>query len=195
MLWKEWFCANESYYQLQSQENPSSIGCNIETAMASYRVVAMNRALLFARLPRGQISVERFSKENDLLAEQLRTWRQSLDPLIADGDHLFHSFQPPQERDPEDIIDPCRPFSVFKGALWTMSIILMHWIALDVMHKYQTVGIFKQQPQPQLEKMALELCRSFEVILFWSESPPDLFIEHKLASDLQCCFCLEIKDM
>ena len=61
VLGKEWFRTNESYYQLQSRENPSSVNYKIEAAIASYRVLAMDMALLFAKLPRGEITVEYFN--------------------------------------------------------------------------------------------------------------------------------------
>ncbi len=172
VLGREWFCANESYYQEQSRKNSSNIDCRIEAAIASHRVLAMDMALLFARLPRGEISVERFIKENYIIAEHLRTWRQNLDPLITDERYLVHSFQVPLERDPEDIVDPYLPRGLYKGALWTINFMLMDWIALDVMHKYQTAMMFQQQPPPELGKMALELCRFFEAIEYWSEGPP-----------------------
>ena len=172
VLGREWFCANENYYQSQSQRISSSIDCKIEAAVASHRVLAMDIALLFARLPRGDISLEDFTLENDLIVEQLRTWRQNLDPLITDGKYLVHTFHTPRERDPEDIVDPYMPRGLYEGALWTVNFMIMDWIALDMMHKYQTAMMFKRQPPPELESMALELCRVFEAIEYWPDSPP-----------------------
>ena len=172
VLGREWFCANESYYQLQSQRNPGNIDCKIEAAIASHRVLAMDMAVLFAKLPRGEISVDDFTKENRFIAERLRTYRRNLDLLIADQRYLVYSFQVPQERDPEDIVNPYLPGGLYKGALWTVNFMLMDWLGLDVMHRYQTALMFKQQPPPELENMALELCRIFEAIEFWSDSPP-----------------------
>ena len=172
VLGREWFCANESYYQLQSRRNPSSTDCNIEAAIASHRVLAMDMALLFAKLPRGEISIEEFIKENELIAERFRTYRRNLAPLVDDQRYLVYSFQTPRERDPEDIVDPYLPYGLYKGALWTVNFMLIDWLGLDVMHRYQTALMLKQQPPPELENMALELCRLFETIEYWSESPP-----------------------
>ena len=172
VLGREWFCANESYYQLQSRTNPSSVDCKIEAAIASHRVLAMDMAVLFAKLPRGEISVEGFTEENELIAERLRTYRRNLDPLVNDQRYLVYSIQAPRERDPEDIVDPYLPYGLHKGALWTVNFMLIDWLGLDVMHRYQTALMLKQQPPTVLEKMALELCRLFEAIEFWSDSPP-----------------------
>ena len=172
VLGREWFCANKNYYQSQSEQNPSSTDWKIEAAVASHRLLAMDMALLFARLPRGEISLEDFTKENNLISTQFRTWRQMLEPLIADRRYLIETFQTPLERDPDDIVDPYKPHGLYRGPLWTVNFMVMDWIALEVMHKYQNAVLFKQQPPPELESMALELCRVFEAIEYWSDSPP-----------------------
>lgn len=188
VLGREWFCANESYYQVQSRKDPSNIDCKIEAAISSYRVLAMDMAWLFSRLPRGKISVEDFTKENNLITERLRTWRQDLDPLIANERYLVQSFEVPLEKDLEDVVDPYLRRGLYKGALWTINFMLMDWIALDIMHKYQTAIMLKQPSPPELGRMALELCRLFEAVEYWAEGPPGSVLRAQASLSIAALF-------
>ncbi|KAL9005401.1 MAG: hypothetical protein Q9188_001843 [Gyalolechia gomerana] len=172
VLGREWFAANEQYYVAQARQRPGDIHFQLEAAVASHRVLAMDMALLFAKLPSGAITFPDFSKENMLLAQRIRDWKQSLEPLLSDDRYLVTSFENASQRDKDDIVDPYRPGGLFQGPLWRMNFLMMDWLGTNILHTYQTALIMKQPVPAGLVDSALEVCRLFETVEYWPGSAP-----------------------
>ncbi|KAL8947483.1 MAG: hypothetical protein Q9222_006240 [Ikaeria aurantiellina] len=172
VLGREWFAVNEQYYLNQVILYPEDINLKLESAVASHRVLALDMVSLFAKLPRGAISVPDFRVENERLAARIKAWKQSLEPLCLDQRYLIGSFEGAPERDKDDIVDPYRPGGLFKGPLWTMNFLMMDWLGTNITHSYQTALLLKQMPPPGLVEMALEVCRLFEAIQLYPETMP-----------------------
>jgi len=172
VLGREWFLTMESYYHQQSLSYPMSIDCKIEATIASNRLLAGDLALLYAQLPRGDISVEDFARECARYAEQLDTWKENLDPVFRDESYLVKSFGDEVRQDPQDIVDPYMPGGLYRGALFTFNYMLMDWLALNLMHKYKTAILLRREVPREVRASAMEICRLFETIEYWPESPP-----------------------
>ena len=185
-LGREWFDANEQYYSTAAQNDPENIDLKIEAYIASHRVVAMDMAALFAKLPRGAISMEDFLKENQAIRDHLSNWTQELDPALLNGEHLVMKFD--GERDPEDIVDPYQPGGLYRQPLWTVNYMIMDARAMDIMHQYQTAQLLQQPPPAHLTQLALEQCRSFEAIEFWPGSPPGAILPAQAGLGLAALF-------
>lgn len=171
VLGREWFVASEDYYRQQSLSYPNSIDYKIEATIAKHRLLAVDLALLFAQLPRGAISVENFERESNKFAGQIRTWRENLDPIFRDPSYLVQSFEG-NVRDPEDIVDPYLPGGLYKGALFSFNFMLIDWHAINLMHGYKTASMLKRPLPLNLSEIALDICRLFEAIEYWPDSPP-----------------------
>ncbi|SLM40820.1 Zn(2)-C6 fungal-type DNA-binding domain [Lasallia pustulata] len=172
VLSREWIHAYEQYYVHQWLQSPDDIDCHIEAAIAMTALNATDMTLLFAKLPRGEISVPNFMKENQDLSDRIRRWRKDVEPLLSRSEYLVSSFEGARPRDPDDIVDPYIPGTMYEGPLWTVNYMLLAWYALDLMHKYQTALMLQQQPPADLANLALEQCRLFEAIEYWPGSPP-----------------------
>lgn len=172
VLGREWFAANEQHYVAQARQRPGDIAVQIEAAVASHRVLAMDMALLFAKLPTGAISFPEFSQENVLLAQRMSDWKKSLEPLLSDDRYLVTSFDNASLRDKDDIVDPYRPGGLFQGPLWRMNFLMMDWLGTNILHTYQTALIMKQPVPAGLVDSALEVCRLFETVEYWPGSVP-----------------------
>ncbi|KAL8935439.1 MAG: hypothetical protein Q9216_005421 [Gyalolechia sp. 2 TL-2023] len=172
VLGREWFAATEQYYVAQAEQRPGDINPQIEAAVASHRVLAMDMALLFAKLPSGAISFPEFSRENVLLAQRIRDWKQSLEPLLSDDRYLVTSFENASQREKDDIVDPYRPGGLFQGPLSQLNFLMMDWLGTNILHTYQTALIMKQAVPAGLVDSALEVCRLFETVEYWPESAP-----------------------
>ncbi|MCJ1306133.1 hypothetical protein MMC08_008951 [Hypocenomyce scalaris] len=172
VLSREWFYAYEQYYVGQWLQSPNDIDSHIEAAIASQGLIATDMTLLFSKLPRGEITVPNFMMENQIISERIRTWKKELDPLLNLSGYLITSFEGARPREPDDIVDPYIPGTVYKGPLWTVNFMLLAWYAVDLMHKYQTALMLQQQPPAELVNLALEQCRLFEAIEYWPGSPP-----------------------
>ena len=171
VLGREWFAATEEYYRQQSLSYPMSIDYKIEAALAKHRLLATDLALLFAQLPRGVITTEEFERESDKFSEQIRTWKENLDPVFRDKSYFVDNFEG-RERDPEDIVDPYEPGGIYRGALFTFNFMILEWHAINLMHRYKRALLLQRQPPADLTEVALNICRQFEVIEYWSKSPP-----------------------
>lgn len=171
VLGREWFVATEDYYRQQSLSYPNSIDYKIEATIAKHRLLAVDLALLFAQLPRGAISVEQFESESNKFSEQIRTWKENLDPIFRDPNYLVESFEG-KERPVGDIVDPYLPGGLYKGALFTFNFMLIDWHAIDLMHGYKTALMLKRPLPLELSQIALNICRLFEAIEYWPDSPP-----------------------
>lgn len=176
VLGREWFVASEEYYRQQSLSYPNSIDYKIEAKIARHRLLAVDLALLFAQLPRGAISIEHFEREGEKIAEQIRSWKDGLDPIFRDPSYHVESFEGKQ-RDPEDIVDPYLPGGLYKGALFTFNFMLIDWHAINLMHGYKTALMLKRPLPVELSKIALGICRLFEAIEYWPDSPPGSMLE------------------
>lgn len=172
VLGREWSYAYEQYYVNQWLQCPDDIDRHIEAAIASHALTAADMTLLFSKLPRGEITVTDFMKENQDLSDRIRIWKKDLEPLLSRSEYLVTSFEGARPRDPDDIVDPYIPGTIYSGPLWTVNFMLLAWYALDLMHKYQTAMMLKQQPSVELVNLALEQCRLFEAIEYWPGSPP-----------------------
>ena len=172
VLGREWFAANEQYYAEQEAQHPDSIFCRIEAAVAKHRILAMDMALLFAKLSRGAISMPDFGKENEMLAARISGWKKSLEPLLSDDRYLVESFEGAPARAQDDIVDPYRPGGLRQGPLWALNFLMVDGLSTTIMHTYQTALIMQRKDTPDgLEKMALETCRLFEAVEYWPGSP------------------------
>ena len=172
VLGREWFLTTESYYIEQSLSYPMSIDYKIEATIATHRLLAGDLALLYAQLPRGEISVEDFARECDRYSEQLSIWKENLDPVFRDDSYLVKSFDGDLRQDPQDIVNPYMPGGLYKGALFTFNFMLMDWHAMNLMHKYKTAVLLRREVPLEIQDLALEICRFFETIEYWPESPP-----------------------
>ena len=172
VLSRDWFSASDDYYRQQLSLAPGSPDLHVESAMARHRLLAMDMAMLFAKLPRGEITMQDFMQENLLITRRIGTWMDDLKPFLANKEYLVNSFENARPREPDDIVDPYVPGGLYQGHLWPVNFMLLDWTAIEMMHKYQTASVLQQQPPPELEYLALEICRLFETIEYWPHSPP-----------------------
>ena len=177
VLGREWFVAAENYYHEQSLSYPMSIDYKIEVMISTHRLLALDLASLYAQLPQGEINIEEFSKECDRYSEKLETWRENLEFVFRDDTYLIQSFGEDLYRDPEDIVDPYMPGGLCREPLFNFNFLLMDWHSMTLMHKYKTALLLHREPPPEVQELALEICRLFEAIEYWPESPPGAVVK------------------
>ena len=172
-LGREWFCAEAEFYRRQSEDSARSIEFRIESAIASHRLVAIDMNLLFAKLPQGDIAMEEFVKENEQVAKRMSVGKKHLDMLIAEAASSTRKTVAGGDSDSSrGVIKPLMPGGIFTKGLWTLNIMLMDWYGVEIMHKYQSALLQRQQPPSELAKLALEMSSMIEAIDCWQEGPP-----------------------
>ena len=177
VLGREWFLATETYYREQSLSYPMSIDYKIEATIASHRRLACDLALLYTQFSQGDINIEHFTNECDKYSQYLDSWRENLDPVFSEETYLVKSFGEGLKQDPEDIVNPYEPGGLYEGALFTFNFMLMDWHAMTLMHKHKTALSLNRRPPPEVQSLALEICRHFETIEYWPESPPGAVVK------------------
>ena len=184
----EWFQAYERCYASLSMNDPTNQNLRIETCFAEHRTAAVEMALLFAKLPKGEISVTDFMRENALLGERIRRLRLNIEPFAQHSHHTIKYFEGCPKLDPDDIVNPYELGKLFGPPLFSVNFLLLDWFALDTMFKYQSALMLQQSPPAEMEALALEQCQIFEAIEFWSGSPAGSILPAQASLGLTCLF-------
>ena len=173
VLSRDWFRASEQYYKQLVIQDRTNIHNRIEANIAGHRLMAMDMALLFSKLPRGLISIDEFVRENQQISDAIAAGMADLEDITANQrHHLVTSFEGAPERDPDDIVDPYKPGGLYSGPLWTINYLLLDYHAVHTVQQYQSALMLQLQAPPDLPSRALEQCRIFEAIERWPGSPP-----------------------
>lgn len=172
VLGRDWFRVNGQYYRQQLSRDIQNINVQIEIAVARHRLTAVDMAMLFAKMSRGEITVENFMRDNALITQQISSWMNDLKPFMKDPRYHVTSFESARQREAEGIVSPDMPGGLYQGELWSVNFLLLDWTAMDMMHQGQTALMLQQGPPPKLRQLASEICRLFEAIEHWPHSPP-----------------------
>jgi len=172
---RQWFEANVTWHQAQIDNDPEG-DIDVENTLAffvvSNQLVGMDMASLFAKLPKGEISMEEFTAENEKIAQRLDTVKRQMESF---NDEYFRVQEFPVEQTrpltAEDIVNPYIPGGLFKDALWPVNFMWIDWYGIEQMRIYQTSIISQQPIPPDLEQISLEQCRIYEAINRWPEAP------------------------
>lgn len=186
-LGREWFFSVEKYYRQQSLSYPTSLDYKIEAAVAKHRLVCTDMALMFAKHSRGAISPSQLRKDSLAFSEYMKTWHDNLDPIFRDEQYRVTSFDG-RVKDPNDIVDPFEVGGLSRDPLFTYNFMLIDWHAISVMFKYKMAVSLQQPPPEDLGALALEMCRLFEAIELWPESPSGSILKAQAALGIASLF-------
>lgn len=173
ILAPEWFMASENFYDRQSQRDPENMDNKIEYLVASYRVLASDMTLLFAKVSRGNINIGDFMVDDIQISTRIATWKEHLDLLCTEAAATVGSFEMKALSEKEEIVDPHMPGGFHKEGLWTLNLLLMDGYAIDIVHRYHGALMLQQPPPSELGQLAVETCNLFEALdSFWPDGPP-----------------------
>lgn len=125
VLSREWFSYANDFFQQQVTKEPESLNWRIELAIAQHRLVATDMSLLFAKKGRGEISHDNFILENEVIGRRIAEWKSNMDPALQDGRYLVTDFSGARPVDPDDIVDPYIPGTIYSGPLWAMNVAII----------------------------------------------------------------------
>lgn len=171
VLSRDWFYSAQEYFHRRIMEEPDSISWKIEEAVARHRLLAMDMSILFAKKSKGEIGLDQFITENEVMSRRVAGWSESLDPALRDPRWLVTDFSGAPPVDPNDIVNPYQPGTLFHGPLWPINLCIIDWYSIDLMHKYQTALTLGCQPSNELGMTAYAVCQLFEAIEYWPHSP------------------------
>ena len=167
---REWYAHCEEFYEAQIDPDELDLDNNFYAFNACNRLIALDLAALFSKLARGQISPQEFSVENDKLGQRHKRLQERIQEL-NDGYYTVEDFPDKKPLTPADIVDPYVPGGLFRDALFPLNFSWVDWYGLDMMRRYQTAIILRQEIPSDLVSSALELCRIYEAMERWPQSP------------------------
>ena len=150
VLSREWFLYTQEFFQEQVAREPLYLNWKIESAIASSRLTAIDMASVFAKKANGGVSHEQFLSENKVIWRRIKEWKVKMDPALQDRRFLVTNFKGARPLEPDDIVDPYIPGTIYSGPLWVMNVVMMDWYSIDLMHKYQTALALKTSPSADL---------------------------------------------
>jgi hypothetical protein len=167
VLSREWFSSCLDFFQAQANNEPANLNWKIEVACADLRLIAMDISILFAKMGKGEVGLEQFMVDNERVSRRIFDWNDKMHPSLRDPAFLVTDFSGARNLDPNDIVNPYLPGTLFHGALWTMNLCMIDWYSLDLMHKYQTALMLQTQPDQELGMISYVMCQLFEAIEYW----------------------------
>jgi len=138
VLSRDWFSYAQEFFREQVAQEPENLDWKIESAIAQHRLVATDMSLLFARMGKGELSLDQFVQENESIGRRIEEWKSKMDPALQDSRYLVTDFSGARALDPDDIVNPYLPGVIFSGPLRVMNVTNIDWYSIDLMHKYQT---------------------------------------------------------
>lgn len=188
VLSREWFSYAQEFFQQQINREPDNLVWKIEESIAHLRLIAMDMSNLFAKMGKGEISREQFMQDNEIMGRRIANWKAKMDPALQDSRHLVTDFSGAPPLDPDDIVDPYLPGTIYSGPLWVVNLSTLDWYSIDLMHKYQTALTMQTQPSAELGLKAYASCQLFEAIEFFPGSPKGSMLATQASLGISCLF-------
>ncbi|KAK7710121.1 hypothetical protein SLS57_008459 [Botryosphaeria dothidea] len=181
VLGRDWFLACTDYYTQQTRDRPHEVGCKFDERLSLCRLFANDCATLFSRKAKDQISDEVFAAECMALDKRIDEWVEQLDPSLTDASKHITNFDGAPARDPDDVVDPYDPHFMLGDELFPMNIVFIDYWAIALMFKMQLCNVFQKEPTPEVQKIAYDICKMFESLEMYPNSPPGIVIEASAA--------------
>jgi hypothetical protein len=184
----DWFMACKAFHEERIAKYPNNLVYALEAYAASHGVVAMEMSQLFAKLPRGAITIPEFLKQNERITQDIQGLKMKLAPMMARTEYkaIIPRHGTP---DPNSIIDIHGPAGIYHGPLWSLNFLIIDWNSLQSLQLYQTSLILHQTPPAErLLGLALEQCRIIEAVQHWTGSPPAAILPAQACLALVCLF-------
>lgn len=170
ILPREWYARCEDYYATRIDPEDIDVENSLSTFLATQRLIALDMASTFSKLPRGLITVEDFVSEVGNLSQRMDSLRERIQGMNDDY-YTVTEFPGKQPLSPSDIVDPYVPGGLFSDVLFSLNYMWMAWYGSNIMLTYQSSRMLQQDLPTGLADVALEQCRIYEAIDRWPNSP------------------------
>lgn len=188
VLSRDWFDAQEKHSKELADGSPDDIPLRVEYLYAQHRMLAVDMNQLMAKVPKGEISIPDFQAENEILGDRIAVWAADVLSLRSHTQYLVMDFEGSSPVDPDDIVNPYEPGTIFTEPLFAVNYMMMDRLSIQVLHKYQTAAVLQQPPSSELIEMSIPQCQIFEAIELWAGSPTGAFLPAQAGLGFICLF-------
>lgn len=171
VLSKEWFVIHQRWLRKQLEVAPNNIDLMYEEVICAHRLASMALSSLFCQVKMNEIPFETFMAQNEEIGNLLTHWKDNLNPALLDPKWLVKDYTGAPPRDPNDIVDPYIPNSLYYGPLWPTNQVLLDAHGTLLMQKMNTSLILQNEASRDLAMNAFACCQIFESIEYWPGSP------------------------
>ncbi|SMR52759.1 unnamed protein product [Zymoseptoria tritici ST99CH_1E4] len=171
---REWLAASADFYKRQTTDKPHDIGARLEEYFATSRLLATDVALLFAGRTKNAIDDEQFSAEVERLTKDFADFSHTIKTAFTDPSYFQKTFPRAPKRAADDLFNFRDPNALYAGELSAMNFVIMDFMAIELMFKYQLAMASGQQPPAELGKIAMKKCKLLEAIEYGDDSPTAL---------------------
>ena len=189
ILGKEWFSAIANYTQELAMLNPNDLGIGIESMYAQLRVLGFEMTQLIAKIPKihkGELSLDDWAKEDECFLKNLANWRAQANSYRANTEYVMPTFEDSPQADPEAIVAPYKPDSLFKEPFFAFNYMMTDGLGAEASYRYQVSLMFEQPQPPELLELSLGAAAMFEAIELWHGSPPGAIFPIQATLGLLC---------
>lgn len=174
-LSRDWYVVHENYHAQEVAKSPNNPLEHLAFFSAQSRRFAMDMASVFAKLSRGEISLEEFHAQNELLVELIESMRATLQHL-HDPERTVQSYPDKEPLGVDDIVDPYIPGAFYEDSLWYLNLVWIDLFPTILMHRFQTCLVLQEDATAEFESLALEEFRLVETIYRWPSKPKGTMI-------------------
>lgn len=176
ILPREWFEVCHEWDLQQIKLKPEDVELKYRECCSRCRLLAADVALMFARKSRNEITEEDFNAKCKAMDKELRSWESNLDPILRDSSKLITNFPDAPPQDPEDIVDPYQPNTIFDGELFGTNFIILQFLGLDLMFQYQLSAAQGETRLLEMQQLALRMCQLVEAIQHHRTTPESVLL-------------------
>ena len=186
ILGNEWLYAHERRTKELSESKPDDFGLKVESLFAHHRILAFEMAQLFAKVPKGEISIPEFLQENQVFLQKVSGWKKDVLSFPLTSQYLITSFEGSPPVDADDIVNPYEPGLIFAEPHFVINYLRIDILAFEAVIKYQTALLLQQPPPPDLFDLSIGQCQLYEAIELWSGSPAGALLPAQASLGLLC---------
>lgn len=187
VLGREWYVGKEEYDGRQAALFPDHVPTQLAFAMSIIRRSGLDMASLYAKLPRGLISMDDFVTQNANLGQELEHVERIL--RSYDGSEYAVTSYPNQKPlTEEDIVNPYLPGGLHYGPLWAVNFVWLDYLGTATMFKYQSHMALGEPPMSELGRLSMEQCRLIESLERWPNKETGCIISFKNSLSVSALF-------
>jgi hypothetical protein len=177
VLGRQWFDACHRYFLSKTREKPDDISVKYEERWARLRLLAADIALLCGRKGANNISDQEFHDQYQVIADEVSNWENDLHPALKDRSKLVTDFGSPPLRDPDDIVDPYSPNTMYGGDISLTNLLALDFWGMDLLVNQQLAEMFLGIPRsPRAQETAYKMCQMFETVQLHPQSSPSVVL-------------------
>jgi len=177
LLEREWYVAMRDCYEGLLQQNPDDLHLKYEMRFCISRLIASDSSAVFARKARGSLSDEEFMAQVTDIGQRLSTLEKNIDPALVDPSQYITDFTGAPPRDPDDIVDPYAPNTIWKEPLWTSNYMYFDMWGIEFMYQVQMSLSMRRPFDPAMTEKAYRVAQMFEAIISWPQAPAGAIVE------------------